>query len=108
MDTVDVFLDFDTTTLEAVSIQLTSDLDQLLGPETIDNDAGNVAFSVTSSGGSVTGNFDLAVVIFKTKLATQALNVGFSQEFPRRTEQPSKGSRCLTSLCSSSRSWPWN
>ena len=98
VDTVDVFLDFDTTTLEAVSIQLTSDLDQLLGPETIDNDAGNVAFSVTSSGGSVTGNFDLAVVTFKTKLATQALNVGFSQEFPRRTEVAFQGVPVLNEL----------
>ncbi len=98
VSSVDALLDFDPETLEVLGIARTGDI--LLDQVTVsrfDNAAGTIEFSaVTTTGIFSTG--DIAVVTFRTRQATQSLNVGFHEEFPRGTKAAFQSASVLRNL----------
>ena len=99
VDTVETLLDFDPRTFNALSVNRTGDgaLDRTIISR-IDNQTGQIDFSVATSGDPATSDFIAAVVTFQARRATQALSVGFSEEFSRRSEAAYRGASVLKSL----------
>ena len=84
--TVDALLDFDSSALEALAVEATGDdrVETVLATS-FDNEQGTVDFSALVTG-DPDERYNLAVVTFRARRASEALSVGFHQEFPRKTE----------------------
>ena len=98
VSSVDILLDFDPTRLEVLEIQSNNDdLDTLI-QRRFNNDLGTVDFSAVALGEAPTNNFTPVVVTFRAIRASQALSIGFHQEFPRNTEASLQGTAVLDEL----------
>ena len=102
---LDVLLDFGTGDLEALSIEPVATGDTIVSA--IDNATGTITFSITT-GDPTTGDYDLAVVTFRARKASQGLSVGFSEEHPERTEAALRGLSVLRDSSGSRQRSRWS
>ncbi len=99
VSTVDALLDFDPQTLRVVGIAPTGDGALTLFPTPRSNNQfGTIDIAGSATGVPPTGDFVLAVVTFQTLKATQTLNVGFHEEFPRPSGAKFSGAPILKDL----------
>ncbi len=84
VDSIQAFVDFDPTCLEALGVAGGDVLDQVYNE--FDNTAGEIGYAGIDLAGTVSGDFTLATITFQVKEATSETVLTFSVASPRQTK----------------------